>query len=853
MFDSRRRFFGLKRLLLDAYVFSLAGLMCMVSDMPIGAFEDPPSGIDYTSKIGPIFERACLKCHGPEKQRGGLRLDRRDSILAGGDSGQPAIVPGKVDESALLDRVSSAEEDQRMPPNGERLSVQEVASLRQWVKEGAPWPAAIQAGNNSTDRAEMVVTETDRDHWSFRPLLAVTVPDPVTRQNAYPIDDLLNVARRARKLTATTEADRTTLIRRLSFDLVGLPPPFEEVEAFVGDISPDAYERVVDRLLASPHYGERWGRHWLDLARYADSDGYENDLDRKTAYHYRDFVIRALNDDMPFDQFVRWQIAGDEFDPNNPSAVAATGFCTSAPSQETTPSDTEENKAKIRYDELDNMLATTGSALLGLTVGCARCHDHKFDPIPTRDYYAMLSAFTTSKRENASLSKPRRDLERWLREQRRLHREDKMNELKLSDDEKFWLRQPEHFFVPIQIELYKKYGKTLDVTDDAFAAWLKPDQRTTWEGLKARVLEEKVADSRGIVLLDDSSTLRESFVLGRGSVSNKKAAVQLGFLQVLTRTANADDFVAKARSRIVPGEGQDLPALGTTYQRAALAEWLTDFDHGAGALLARVAVNRLWQHHFGEGLSRTPDDFGTTGEKPTHPELLDWLAGELIQGGWRLKPLHRRILLSAAYRQATTHDEAKAAIDPENRLIWHRRPLRLESEAIRDAMLAASGRLVPEVCGPSFRPPIPAEAIATRSKDAYPTDIRDGPDTWRRSVYAFIKRSVPNPFVEVFDAPESTATCGRRNTTAVPTQNLLLLNDPFVRARAHDFAERIAKESGDNLDRRIQRAYELALSRSPKDDERKSARAFLSENAGHELLADFCHVLFTLNEFIYVD
>ena len=339
-------------------------------------------------------------------------------------------------------------------------------------------------------------------------------------------------------------------------------------------------------------------------------------------------------------------------------------------------------------------------------------------------------------------------------------------------------------------------------------------------------------------------------------MTNKKSVVTLGFLKVLTGSASAGDFRARAMNRVgrnSTAEDTGDGARGTSYQRAALAEWLTDVEQGAGGLVARVAVNRIWQHHFGEGLSRTPDDFGTQGDRPAHPELLDWLAGELVQGGWRLKPLQRRIVMSHAYRLATTHDAAKAAVDPENRLLWHRRPIRLEAEAIRDAMLAVSGRLSEKLYGPSFRPPIPAEAIATRSKDAYPTDIRDGPSSWRRSVYAFTKRSVPNPFVEMFDFPESTAACGRRNATAVPTQNLLLLNDPFVRARAGDLANRVSKEAGPDTEGCVRRAYSLALGRMPSDSEVNLADEFLSKHSSPESLADFCHVIFTLNEFLYVD
>ena len=349
--------------------------------------KDQPRPVDFAAEIRPILVRACLKCHGPEKPKGGLRLDSLVVAMAGGDSGEPAIKPGHPEASDLMKRIASVDPGVRMPMRGDALERGEIDLLRRWIAEGASWPAERVAAAPARP-AEKVVTDADRDHWSFRPLRPVVPPVPIHGDRARnPIDRFLLAAMEPKGLSMAPEADRRTLIRRLSFDLVGLPPSPDDVEAFVRDRSTDAYERLVDRLLASPHHGERWGRHWLDVARYADSDGYENDLDRRVAYRYRDFVIRAINADMPFDQFVRWQVAGDEDAPDDPDALAATGFCTAAPSQDTTPADTDENKAKIRYDELDNMLSTAGSGLLGLTIGCARCHDHKFDPIPTRDYY----------------------------------------------------------------------------------------------------------------------------------------------------------------------------------------------------------------------------------------------------------------------------------------------------------------------------------------------------------------------------------------------------------------------------------------------------------------------------------
>jgi hypothetical protein len=830
---------------------------------------DARKPVDFAARIRPILARACWKCHGPEKPKGGLRLDSRAAAMAGGDSGEPAIRPGDPRAGELMKRVTSDDPGARMPLRGDRLPPDEIALLERWIVAGAPWADRGASASAPAVAVEKVVTDADREHWAFRPLRDVMPPIPASKvATPHPIDRFLLAAMDPKGLAMAPEAGRQTLIRRLNFDLVGLPPSPEQVEAFVRDRGADAYERLVDRLLASPHHGERWGRHWLDVARYADSDGYEGDLDRRTAFRYRDFVIRALNADMPFDRFVRWQVAGDEEAPDDPEALAATGFCTAAPSQETTPADTEENKARIRYDELDNMLSTVGSGLLGLTIGCARCHDHKFDPIPTRDYYRMLAAFTGSSRREAPLSKPHRDLERWLEEQRRLYREDAMRRLGLSEEEKFWLRQPEHFFVPVQIALYKKYGKALESTPESLRAWMTESRRATWRTFERAAAEaqHRGADplARVLMLLDRGAVPEASYLLGRGSVTARKEVVTPGFLQVLTEGTAPEEYLAGARSArkgvhpegITSGDG--LAVLGTTYRRAAMAEWLTDLDRGAGALLARVIVNRLWQHHFGEGLVRTPDDFGRTGDRPIHPELLDWLARELIRNGWRLKPIHRMIVTSAAYRQrpsGETHTDRPRGtiIDPDNRLLWHRRPIRLEAEAVRDAMLAASGRLRGSMYGAAFRPPIPPEAISTRSKDAYPANIKDGPESWRRSVYAFVKRSVVNPFGETFDAPDTTATCGRRNTTTVPTQSLALLNDPIVRSCAGDLARRVVAEVGPDTGARVRRAYELALGRPPRGDELAAGLDFLGANRGPDSLADFCHVLFTLNEFLYID
>lgn len=786
---------------------------------------------DFETQIRPIFDSHCLRCHGSEKNKGGLRLDLRESAFTGGDSKKPAIVPNDVEKSRLFQLISAAPDAEvRMPPKGEMLKPEDIALIRAWIESGAHWPGDKDPVQQAAH--EMVVSESDRAHWAFKPLS--TSSDALKRlQGELQIDP----------------ASKRQLIRRASFGLLGLPPAPQEIDAFEADARPDSYERMIDRLLASKHYGERWARHWLDLVRYADSDGYESDKDRPNAWPYRDWLIRALNDDMPYDQFVRWQLAGDEYVPNNPDAVVATGFLTAGPIADTTPADTEENKLKIRYDELDDIVSTTGSALLGLTIGCARCHDHKYDPIPARDYYRLLSAFKTSQRANTFVSKPHREREHWVAARHRELREAKMANLGLTDEEKFWLRQPEHFFVPVQVALYKKYGAKLRSSDQELREWLPDQARQIWTALDGAVQRAEHAapgaTNTALIAFDHQDTPEESFLLARGSVTDRSTPVSFGVLQVLQRGRSASDYLKLARHEITatPEVGPDgFVVPRTTYQRKALAEWITDVETGAGNLLARVIVNRLWQHHFGEGLVSTPNDFGTQGAEPFDPELLDALAAELVRQGWRLKPIHRLILLSPAYRAEK------------------RKPVRLEAEALRDSILAVSGRLNRKMFGPPFRPVIPKEAIATRSKDEYPANLQDGVERWRRSVYGFTKRSVSNPFMEAFDAPDYTTSCGRRNRTTVPTQALILMNDELVRQSAIQFAQRVMNEAGDEVESQIRRAYALALGRPPKPQELERAHAFVQSAADThgpgipvEGLTDFCHTLFTLNEFIYVD
>jgi hypothetical protein len=601
----------------------------------------------------------------------------------------------------------------------------------------------------------MTVTDEDRRFWSFRPLARPT--PPAVKGAAWcrtPLDRFILHKLEEKGLTPAPEAERRQLIRRAYFDLVGLPPPPEEVEAFVRDPSPRAYEALIDRLLASPHFGERWARHWLDLARFAESHGFEHDYDRPTAYPYRDFVIQALNRNLPYDTFVQWQVAGDELAPDDPLALTATGFLAAGVhSTQITISQVE----KERYDELDDIVRTTGTAFLGLTVGCARCHDHKYDPIPTRDYYRLLSTFTTTVRTEVD--------------------------------------------VPVD-------GK-------------KVKALICSEGLKPVRLHSQGADF-----------LQQTHFLKRGDPNQKDGVAAQGFLQVLTRAAEGEKHW-----QVTPP-----PGWRTSYRRRALARWLTDVDQGAGHLLARVIVNRLWQHHMGRGLVATPSDFGLQGERPTHPELLDWLARQLLANGWRLKPIHKLIMTSAAYRQGTAFDAHKSRLDSDNRLYWRRAPRRLEAEVIRDALLAVSGTLDERQFGPGTL----------------------DPNHKRRSIYFFVKRSQLAAPMVLFDGPDALQGIEQRTTTTIAPQALLLMNSTMVRGCAEGFAHRLGPAAEKGLPVAVRAGYATALGRAPTAKELAASVAFVGEQVAsyqgdgkkdgrHLALTDFCQVLMDLNEFVYVE
>jgi hypothetical protein len=859
-------------------------ILALSSTLVLAAADAP---VDFAREVQPLLAAHCVKCHGPEKQKGGLRLDLKQTAFKGGDSGERGIVPGHASQSRVFQMVSSAKEDERMPPKGDPLGAPELSLLKRWIDTGAEWPDS-GAAPAKVVRSEMKVTDADRQHWSFLPLR--TVPLPVAIDAAWvrtPVDQFVRHAQEAKKIAPSAPASARVLVRRVFFDLVGLPPTPEEMATWTSRIagSPGATHALVDELLARPQYGERWARHWLDVARYADSDGMESDRDRPNAYRFRDFVIRALNRDLPFDQFVRWQFAGDELAPDDPEAVAATGFIAAGVNAALPDRLMVEEQMRNRADELDDMVSTTGQAMLGLTLACARCHDHKYDPLPTRDYYRLMRVFNSGDRGEVPLAplaqaqayraamakwQPESDAatkerDEWVAQARAPFvaqvRAARIAKLPLSEAEQQVLKKE-----PNSVEgkkLANQFKAELKVEDADYLAVLPADQKARWEELDARVKaiakRKPAALPMAFAFADFAPEPRDSWLFERGDFMARREKMDLGFLTVLMNGRTAEDYWGAARGAKVRDD--------TTQQRRALADWMTDYQHGAGTLLARVMVNRVWQHHFGEGLVRTVGDFGTRGELPTHPELLEWLTGEFIRCGWSVKHLHRLIVNSATYQQGSASDEGRLALDPENRWLWHRRPVRLESEIFRDSMLAVAGTLNPAMFGPSFKPPIAAEAMQARNvKSPYPRDAKDSPETRRRTIYMFHKRVVQYPLMQAFDAPDAQQSCGRRMNTTVAPQALALFNDPFVRLRAEELAKRLQGDAGGGWEAQIRTAFQLCLGREPAAEELAAAHAFIERQiavrrgrdaqpaeAPRLALTDFCQSLFGLNEFIYID
>ncbi|SIO31945.1 Planctomycete cytochrome C [Singulisphaera sp. GP187] len=968
----------------------------------------------FREQVAPLLEARCVSCHGGRAPKAKLSLATAQGLEAGGESGA-VVVPGRPEESLLLDSIAG--DPPEMPKTGALLEPAQVASVRTWIAQGAHWPEGLTLQAKRPEAG---------DWWAFRPLVRPEIPKVTHRAwPRAPIDAFILSRLEAKGLTPSPEADRRTLIRRLTFDLHGLPPTPREVDTFVDDPRPDAYERLVDRLLASPRYGERWGRHWLDVVHYGDTHGYDKDKRRDHAWPYRDYIIQSLNDDVPYARFVQEQIAGDRLWPGDPRGVIATGFVAAGPWDFVGHVELREgtvDKEKARLNDRDDMLASTMSTFQSLTVHCARCHDHKFDPIPQKDYYRLQAVFAGVERGERPFLTRESAAQRATLEARKAELTAQLATLKAKADSATspelvrlgdelealrgqlaalpgptatapspsngyhsgiaptpdvvkWVQVDLGRAVPIdavrliparptdfadtpgfgfparfRVELADEptFARPLVIADQSAADFANP-------GLAAYVVRPRPGQASARFLRVTASRLwkrTDDYVFALGELEviseGRRAAVaavtaldsieggrwgRARLIDGFDSRARLDDLadpvarerlelqcqVQETRSRyealkesqvdtgirdgidrtvaelaaldgqvkallaadqvyavvartprpihllnrgdveqpgeaIAPGALSCLSGLDSDFRasaakeegarRAALAEWI---GNPRNVLTWRSIVNRLWHGHFGRGLVDTPNDFGRNGSMPTHPELLDWLAVELLEKGQSLKGLHRSIVSSATYRQSSRHDPNAAAQDADNHWLWRMNRTRLDAESVRDGVLAVSGTLDSKMGGPGFEP--------FRFKDDHSPiydhgdpDRADSPETRRRTIYRFIVRSVPHPFLESLDCADPNINTPVRAATISPLQALALLNDRFMIQQSRAFAHRLEALSDDPA-RRIDEAYHLALGRFPRPEERATLAAFAEKHG----LANACRILFNANEFVFID
>jgi mono/diheme cytochrome c family protein len=747
-----------------------------------------PEGVElFEKRVRPVLVQHCYRCHsaGAKKLKGGLRLDTREGVLRGGASG-PAVVPGEPGKSLLLKAVKHAGGVKAMPPE-RKLSDAEIAGLVAWVKMGAPDP---RDGGTS---AKPIAMKNASKFWSFRAVEPPAVPDIRNPQgeirNAVDAFILARLNEKGWKPSPT--AGRRTLIRRATYDLTGMPPTPNEIDAFLKDNSPDAFAKVVDRLLDSPRYGERWARHWLDIVRYGESQGFERNKFRPSAWKYRDFVVEAFNSDMPFDQFVRWQLAGDVLQPDDPLAVIASGFLAVGPYDLTAYNNgTPPMRAFAREEELEGIVATVGQAFLGLTIHCARCHNHKFDPISQAEFYQFSAALGGT----------------------------------FQGDER---------------EVLTANGRPI-------AQKRVADLRREIERLAA---QEKSADDRTRPGLKALRFRLESVVrLLQGGPVHTTRPRQPGPWHILARGdyRQPREVVAPGGIAALSGPSPDwkLPRDAPEGERRkALARWIAD---PRNPLTPRVIVNRLWAHHFGEGLVRTPSDFGLQGGLPSHPELLDWLAWQLVHPdngkAWSLKRIQRLIVTSATYRQSSRSVPSLAQVDADNRLLWRQAPRRMEAEAFRDAVLAVSGEIDLRMGGPGYRD---FKVSSAGDNETYTVFDAVGGDFNRRSLYRTWLRTGTSPLLDLLDCPDPSVTTPKRTVTSTPLQALALLNNRFMEHHAERFARRLQREAPGGTRAQVRRAHVLSFGRPPTSAELTFCARFAEEHG----LTQLCLVLFNTNEF----
>lgn len=781
----------------------------------------PAEEIDFASQIQPILAKRCYACHGPDHQQAGLRFDQRESLLTEAESGQIAVKPGDPDQSEMLKRVSSHDDSSRMPPEGKSLTSSEIASLRAWIENGAKFTK----------------------HWAFQPI-SHPAPPPIKHiADAYQPLDLFVLHKLEKAGVAWVgQAEPGVLIRRAYLDITGLPPSPAELSNWLGQWNESTYEKLVDHLLADPSFGDRWARMWLDVVRYAESNSFERDNPKPNAWRYRDYVIAAFNSDKPYNQFVREQIAGDELDQVTAETLTATGYYRLGLWD-----DEPADPLQARFDEYDDIVTTTSQAFLALTVNCARCHDHKIDPLTQKDYYSMVALVrdvTTYGDRGDQLTNNQLDIDQAVGEA--------------------------HKQVNSTIKSLERKVRKLE--QDAIVKMPAPDQRATEGEGRAKVLKEKLRDFMDEANWDEYCETKvelERAIAKRNSLPERLTTLGLARLDarpaatfVLLRGSplNQGQQVEPAFPGLLGGGQPAIPELPpdakSPRRRRALADWLVSDENW---LTARVIVNRIWLQYFGRGIVRSPNNFGLMGDQPTHPELLDYLARELIESGWSLKHIHRQILLSSSYRRSSQNNQQSLATDPNNNLLWRQNLKRMSAEQVRDSVLQVSGQLNLAQFGPPIYPTLSAEVLASQSQPGRNWETSTPAEQARRSIYIHVKRSLPVPMLSVFDFPETDTSCEARFLTVQPGQALTLLNSQWMQQQAQHMLERVEREVGMDLREQAVRCLELATSQpaNPLDVqemvslvERLRTKQGMPDSLARRNMA---LVALNLNQFIFID
>jgi hypothetical protein len=835
-------------------LFIGSGLLLVLAMMPFAVHSEPkPAAMDgakfFEKDVQPILQAQCISCHGggEKKPKGGLALTSRAALLKGGASG-PAVTLDQPDTSLLIKAINH--QDLKMPPKG-KLTQAQIDILTRWVKMGLPWS---EGGKIAVKHGPPPVDDAARNFWSFRPVQQP--PVPAIKHGDWvknPIDAFVLVRLEAAGLQPAPPAERRVLVRRLYYDLLGLPPTPAELEKVLADQSTDWYEKLIEQLLASPHYGEKWARHWLDVVRYAETNSFERDGAKPFVWRYRDYVIQSFNVDKPYDQFIKEQLAGDELDNPADAAARAERLIATGYYRLGTWDDEPADPTQALYDDLDDIVATTGQTFLGLTVNCGRCHDHKIDPFPQKDYYRLLAFFHGFRRlgvrsdESVAEASLRpiggpEELARYkdLIDAHKRKLADLGTQLKMIEDSVAGRlkggERDDFKFEQNRIPILKKNVPAL-LTREMFDSY-----RALWQQRDALKKNPPRPATQALCITEIGPKPRDTFVLQRGNPASPGEKVEPGFPSVLT---NQEPAPAK-------------PQAATAGRRRVLADWLAS---PANPLTARVMVNRIWQYHFGRGIVRTGSDFGYRGAPPTHPELLDWLAWRFAHDeNWSVKKMHRLILTSNAYRMSSRPDVAALARDPENDLLWRFDVRRLEAEEIRDSILAVCGNLNLKMGGPSIHPAIPKEVLAGQSMPGHGWDQACPPgEQNRRSVYVHVKRSLPLPILNQFDAADPDGPCPVRFCTTPPTQALGMINGAFLNEQAKLFAEDLEKKAGNDPSAQVRLALWRVTQREPTPRDIERSLKFLERmrlehgQKPAEALKSFCLLALNLNEFVYLD